>query len=745
MNTSLKVLLCLQLLFASATSCGSHAGGITVREAAALHFQVDERVAVPEMKRVGLNLGSWTAWGAEQLCANVLKNPGFEGMIDRAIVIVGRAVPGRFSDDAGWLGRADGFWAGASYEVLSGRSAGRRGRLIDSHRTGEEKLPEYIAEDGTLLLGVGDVVSLTLISDEKLPALWWVPEQSAGLIAVERNDRRPGSTGARSLALTPTAGRAAEIISYLDAISERAGKMLPVAGAWRLTFWSRAPSGGAQLYVEFGRASAPLFLSKTVTVGRGWTKTTLDFEARDDGPAGLLGLRLQAGAGGGRLLLDDVELEPAQAKPFPFRKEVVELLRRLRPGYLRDWQGQLGDTLANRLVNSFARRTARARPEADEKAEFHYSLPDFLSLCKLVGANPWVIIPPAFTQDELKGLGRFLAARQKTDGFEEIVLEFGNENWNPLFRPGAIPDARAHGEAAQRAFVGIREGAGGHVPLKLVVNGQHANPEAALAFLRQTPSADVLAVAPYFFTSMRASVGLDENLAALFAGDGGRLRGISEAVGATGKELAVYEVNLHTTGGDATASKREPLTAGAAAGSALAKTLLDSMSLGARRQCVYAFAGYDAFADDGKKLVKLWGVTRDLGETRRLRPQGLALMLINRAVGGDLYAYHMVDSVGDERVSLGVFRPEGMWTAAVASAASVARQISITFPADESETPRTMRLLLLDAPSPTSTNEDREEVRIKEETVTVEHGTATFNLPAYGMAVLVSGTESYEH
>src|SRR5205085_11676081 len=130
----------------------------------------------------------------------------------------------------------------------------------------------------------------------------------------------------------------------------------------------------------------------------------------------------------GALLLDDVELGPVQTEPFPFRVEVVKALEQLQPGYLRDWQGQLGDTLANLLAEPFARRASRYRPGNEDG--FDYSLPDFLALCVRVQANPWVVIPTTFSDEELIGMGRFLAERATSDKFEEIVVEFGNENWN---------------------------------------------------------------------------------------------------------------------------------------------------------------------------------------------------------------------------------------------------------------------------------------------------------------------------
>ena len=45
------------------------------------------------------------------------------------------------------------------------------------------------------------------------------------------------------------------------------------------------------------------------------------------------------------------------------------------------------------------------------------------------------------------------------------LVEFGNENWNQVFRPAGIPDPVAHGAAATRAFQKIRAAAGANAPL----------------------------------------------------------------------------------------------------------------------------------------------------------------------------------------------------------------------------------------------------------------------------------------
>ena len=64
------------------------AGRATTDEPEFVHATVASTPAVSDIRRAGVNLGSWTSWGAEQLSSNVLKNPSFDrlaGVFDRRL------------------------------------------------------------------------------------------------------------------------------------------------------------------------------------------------------------------------------------------------------------------------------------------------------------------------------------------------------------------------------------------------------------------------------------------------------------------------------------------------------------------------------------------------------------------------------------------------------------------------------------------------------------------------------------
>ena len=695
-------------------------------------FQVDSVPYTRNMPRIGLNLGGWSTWGAAQYPLNLIKNPGFEGLIDRAIVIVDQADWRGFSDDTTWTKRPDGFWTDASYDIRSGTQAGQRGFLIDSRAQGRNGKPEFLTRNESPAMQPGDVVSLTRINDEELPGHWWFKPANAGQFTVELNDRPFKSPGQRSLGIRPFPNKPASLLSYFDTIGDRAGKLLLMKGTWHLSFWVRSAEPGAKLDIKLQRFGNPQpFLRETIGLKAEWQKVERDFLPQDNGSANTLELSFTVIGNEGKILLDDVSLGPRVDETTDtgaFRPEVLNALRELRPGYLRDWQGQLGETLDNQMAGPYARRESRYRP-GEEKA-YGYGLRDFLNLCRAIGANPWIVIPTTFGDQEFEKLGLFLANQAKDNHFQEIVLEFGNENWNSLFRPAGIPNARLHGPVARRAFEWIRKGAGPEAPLHFVVNGQQVNPKAALDVLANVENADGLAVAPYFLFKLDQSAAKNP-WPLLFDGDGGALAAEYQGTKNLGKTLDVYEVNLHTLSGDADKELRETVTTSVVSGAGLAYKLMEAMELGIKRQCIYEFIQYDAWMNgQNSGLVKLWGVVRDIGATQRVRPTGLAMKLLNSALPGDLHHVRALDEGSGLRIL--AIRDQDQWSLMAVSSLSEPQQVEVKFPMGTAP----IYVNQLKADSLADSNESSENVIIDQKKLVSNDNTARFTLPPFGLAVL---------
>jgi len=674
-----------------------------------------------ELPRYGLNLGGSGTWGAEQLRANILTNPGFEAVLDRSLLIVGERGFRQLVDDNNWLARADGFWTGARYDIRSGVAAGRSGRVLDSRKRVDGHA--VISTDaGADEASVGDVVVLTRHHDPKPAPGWWL---DPGPVTSAFGDTPPASPGRQSLRLQATPWVPSGLHHYFDNIGDRAGKLLPVRGRWRLALWARAPAADATLHVHFDRGGHTLFLAVDITPGSRWQHYVYDFDAQDDGPPGVLTLGLQAR--GGEIRIDDAYLGEIDAGVGGFRRQVLDTLKTLRPGFLRDWQGQLGDTLANRLAPPQGHQPVRYRP-GDTEHQFHYGLPDFLTLCAAVGAQPWVVAPTTLDDTEWQRLGTYLHRAADRHGFHTLLVEFGNENWNPLFRPGGIPDPARHAAVADRAFRLLRIGSGNDERILTVANAQFADPASPRQMGARSRAADRVAVAPYFLFRLEAGVSAILARQLAFADSDELLREEARTASAQGKRLSVYEENFHTTLGSADPDSRNRLVSSAASGAALARRLLQGTLAGVREQAVYSFAGFDSYLQQGQGLVRLWGITRDLAAANRLRPTGLALQLLNSVAGGRA---RRVDCEGDACAELTAVAFDDDRLAVVsASSQPVPLGVSLACPSGQ------LTLDWLDGSALEATNESETRVHIQTRQLDCLKGQVRLTLPAYSLGVI---------
>ncbi len=635
---------------------------------------VSPTVQMHDLRRIGMNLGIWTSWGAEQLGANIIKNPGFEGVVDGALATVKHCAGAALILEGLGVQRPDGFWNGASIRFRTGVSAGKSAQVRVFYRESDSN-GIRVELDSEIPAMTGDVVALTKLDDLSPASQWWF---SSNQVNCHAGPPRPGSPGIRSLVLCPAGSERAEANSFLDETTARSGKMLLIRGKWRFSIWTKKLSGASRLRVSFSRAASHPFFVKDVVPALAWRQIVIDFDATDDDPDGPLQLQISA-AGNGRIAVDDVSLSAVADGTFPFRREVVAALQELRPGYLRDWQGQLGDSVSNRLAPPFARRASRYRSGRQEDAKYEYSIPEFLQLCERMGAIPWLVLPTTASDVEYVQLGTYLAHAQARMHLGEILVEFGNENWNPLFGAAGIQDPKSHAEAASRAFQSLRKGCGSSIPLRTVMNAQFANLPAVAALVRGSV-ADLVAVAPYFAYELPSSAAQSQVDAALFSSERVTFAALADTALQNHKELAVYEVNLHTTGGSAGSVERDRFVLSSEAGSALAMRLIDGLSAGLKRQCVYTLVGFDTYTSDRSEFVQLWGVIRDLSGAPRLRSTGVSVSMLNQAMQSDLHEVQLKN--GDSRnLSVVAFHGSRGWTAAIVSGRSEPIMATLLFPA----------------------------------------------------------------
>jgi len=116
----------------------------------------------------------------------------------------------------------------------------------------------------------------------------------------------------------------------------------------------------------------------------------------------------------------------------------------------------------------------------------------------------------------------------------------------------------------------------------------------------------------------------------------------NDFIKATGRELSIYEVNYHTTGGDGSLDHRRTFIASIGGGVNMANyMLLFLKNSGIRSQCLFNFNqrsfGHSADLKQMKGSVPLWGTSLLMKKAHeRARPIWLAMEMINRVIGKDL-------------------------------------------------------------------------------------------------------------
>lgn len=695
-------------------------------------YTTEDTPTIPLVERIGINLGQWTQYGAAQFGNNLLQNPGLEGQIDRHLVIVSQADDESFSDEAGW-GYPNNEWNEAEYQVRTGKSSGKRGSIQKSLNSGDNGFPQYFAHSTLPSLEPNDIIILTKVRRPDPVDLW--NTRYTQTTSIDPGTSRPKSDGTQSFKLTPSTTSRAELNYTLDTIAERAGKGLEVEGRWRFRVWAKGEKPNGELVVVFKRMhNTRPFFKTTLELTTEWQEYVVDFTGEDIGPPGPLELSIVAFLPNHSVWLDDLYLGKLYQEDVPFREEVVAAIKELSPSFIREFPS-MGDTWENRIATPQERKTWLRRLAGGRKeAIYSYSLSEFLSLCQQVNANPWIIVPPTLSNYESQQMGYYLA--EKARGFEEVILEFGYENWNWLYRPTAIPYYRQHGTLADRQFGLIEKAAGKKVNLTKFVNGQYTVPWESLQFLDMSETADGLAVSPYMLPSLDGAIPDKQAIKLLFQQDFYQLYETASEVYARDKRLAVSEVNLDTTKGDARGYERNRVVTSAAAGSALGKHLLHFLSVGAQPVMVYNLAQHDTPTWEVEDFVNLWGVVRDFGPPVRFRPSGLVVKLLNEVIQGSLYKLKPIDgnTTYDPQFTLAAFRGKDTWSLVVVSESDQPRTLKIELPEDGRSLPVAAHSLTFN--SPFDNNEENESVTIEPLTVAHDQQSVIFTVPAFGVVTL---------
>lgn len=755
---------------------------------------ITSAVARSSLQRFGVNLGQPNYYDAGQMMKNlVFANPGFEPELYQSTIRCTSTPTGACEDRETTSGWSQGFWNGAKFEFFYGAARGRTGR-ISSYSAAGDKRGGVFTFSGS---GPAPVTGDYMIVRKTMPgslAAGWTPVVSGGAsIAPESSDLPPQTAGKQSLRLAAPPGGQASISTYIDNFSGRS--FLRLDGVYELRFKAKGISGSPGLFgassvaVLLERETNPklTYLHETVSLADGWTNFTLRYEAAETGvESGAVTLRFTV-AGSNSVLIDEVSLTQQNTDPnntTQFRDLVVDALKNLKPGVLRFWADQLGDTLDNLLAPPFGRQRAGYSAWYREPAAISYGLHEFLELCESVGADPWIVVPTTFSTAEAADLVQYLAGSSTTPygqkraarghpapwtgSFHKIHLEFGNEAWNSILKGGSIEYPEVYGNRAQHLFQAMRDEPNfRRSSFDLVLGGQADWPGRNTTIQNNCDNNDSFAVASYLMGTVDSYDSSESLFGSTFAEPEAFVRkdGIAENVKGGGMlyedekaiassthpvPLLVYETNLTTVQGSIPQDILDRYTTSLGAGLAVADNmLLDLRQFGMVTQNVFTLAQYRYKRADGKSAF-LWGIVVDMGNSNRKRPQYLALQMVNEAMETGASMLRTVHTGADptwDQPLENTVQLKGAHDLQSFAFADGDRRSLVLFNLDrESSLPVTfsganapsglVEMQQLTSPNLTDTNEDSETVNIQRSSLGDFDARSPLPLPAFSMTVL---------
>ncbi len=624
------------------------------------NLRVTNQVILAGVTRLGINLGDQDFYDSGQMLRNLIsRNPEFAGMMYRSIFHCQMGGAARCVDMRQGIQFPADFWNGARYEVLMGAAAGQRGSVTGSGAAAGGYA--FALDSGGRAIGAGDWIVVEKNFPDDAGAGWWPTLRGGARLEAEHADLPPGLPVHQALRIEASgAGQSADMNAFFD--STAGISFVHLRGRYRLSFRAKAVSGANVMHVHVGRdvAGVRRYLDEDIRLTPEWAEYREEFNVNEvNQPPGTAVVGFSVA--GGSVLLDDADLEQMggdASNRTVFRDEVVETLKQLHPGVLRLMENKagLGSSIDNLLARPMARERAGYLTRFEREEDIAIGIPEFLELCQEVGADPWIVAPTGMNLEDARKLTQYLAGPATTPGgalrmaagrrepwtkaFGTIHIELGNETWNSLYQGESMDHPAAYGQWANTVFTAIRTAAGADAGrFDLVIGTQAGYAGRNVALLAAAPQANSLAIAPYLMHSVTQWASDDELYGPLLAQpEQMSLEGFVQAATATagGRQLAVYEVNLHTTGGDPPQSVLDRLAPSAAAGVAVAGHMLRMMrDHGVRDEMLFSLEQYSFRRSDGT-LVKLWGSVVEMGADGRKRPQFLAESLANRAIRGNL-------------------------------------------------------------------------------------------------------------
>ncbi|MBN2314972.1 MAG: hypothetical protein JXM79_13655 [Sedimentisphaerales bacterium] len=626
--------------------------------------EMTDTVLVKDTVRFGINLGGDTYYSGAVLTKKRAQE-NFEGTTYRQCHF------GPSQDENGatsWFrqpqGGQDLMAEHGTYTILSGPAKGTHGKIkaISTKKVMHEgKMQDfmYIEFDKKVKPGPpngGLLVEAFRLKDGQFRSLdgFWTSKNNE----ISIGDIPPGVFGCAAMNLKGSAGKAHY---HLSTHYHRYGAL---NGRWHVRFWAKTKTGAPKLAIEASQWGQ----TKTVEPEPQWSQYDEMIIVDNVPEGGNQHLFFKLEATGGDVLVDNIELwMEGDTNPTAFRDDLIATLKKFNPGMIRYLQTG-GSTIDNTIApplqsHSYSNRKAQTYgPYASHQTD-PYGLHEMYELCAYLGCEPWYCLPGTLHREELANFMEYLGApanvgygkkraelgqvKPWTEVFEHIHIEFGNEAWNnaAYYQCGGY-----NGPDYWKDLIDVGKSSPYYTPNVLFhTAGQAAWSGRNAGILENAPNADRFSVAPYLISSLNEKdlkiLDTDEKLFKwVFAkpiwrsqDSRGAMYQNDDLARKAGIELSIYEVNHHTTHGDAPLEPRNKIVTSIGGGINVANNMLLMMrEHHLRAQCLFSLIqhGYRAH---GIGEVRLWGTALNMRKGyERYRPTFLACMLANNVIGGDL-------------------------------------------------------------------------------------------------------------
>ena len=457
----------------------------------------DATVVQSDTHRAGINIGAIDYWDNGQILKNLIgsSNPGFEPLQAQQIWVLSAAgTTTTFTIPNQWDPVQADYWAGGTVTIVesTGPELGCTGSIVSN--TGPNSganPPDTVGPTLTISPACNAPFSVydTVIVSKSWPSTpesWWESggyggisgSVSGGAQLLSDTTDLCANCGAQALNMNATAsGSSATAAWNFDTDYDYIYKLFPnifvlMNGTYQLSFWAKSASGSPALTATALRLSSGGFNcgSYTPTLTSKWAQYTWNCTASESAAATSPGIaQVSIGVTGGSVYLDNVSFEKIETNPINpatgagftnntvLRDEVIETLQKFygpsigsNPGMFRYWVNQNAETVSNWTQPDYAHAPTGAGMgyyigPGGAGAE-SLSLEDYLVICQLLNAEPYLEVPVTFSTADAANLIEFLAsplstsygARRAALGqgapwtgvFSQIHLAFCNECWN---------------------------------------------------------------------------------------------------------------------------------------------------------------------------------------------------------------------------------------------------------------------------------------------------------------------------